>query len=209
MTPNTGNGARSTQGTISIKTKPKSQPQRKHTLPQKKAKLRSSEHTHDNVSSNLVLLGALALGILLGTAASQCPNQSPSHQNSLQENLQQFKMKVLDEMQNGGCVGINKFITFTNFSTDISSMKEEYLQVYSPELGNPLGNETKLFPPAAMSMGFKGIDCEDAVLFTSCLLNYYKGVSCEMYYSISDKGEQHVGLECLEQIGNSTYYSRI
>lgn len=115
-------------------------------------------------------------------------------------------MRLIDDMQQGGCSGIDKYLTFTNFTHDLNFMEADYLRYYSPEIGNPIGNKTILYPPSAAGLT-KGIDCEDFALWTSCLKNYYTDVSCSMYYEIGET-ENHVGFKCVEKIGDKLYYSQ-
>lgn len=183
-------------------------------MPRKTARQESSPPKRGTTKRNEVwqLLFYLLVGLLMGMvlmwsllSEPSCPTQTSQ---TPVESLRQFQNKVLETMKDGGCVGINKFLTFTNFTSDLQRMQQEYLEKYSAGLDNPFGNDTVFYPPAALTLGLPDLDCKQQVLWVNCLSNYYPNVNCTMYYSAIVDGTQHVGMECSEGIGNVTYYTR-
>lgn len=206
MTKNIGRRGATTQKDTKKKTARKStKPKGSITRPKKARKI-SLQRKKGTEKNYLTIVLLVLIGVLLGLMIA--PEPRIHKQQTLREDLTDFKMNVLDEMQHGGCTGINKYLTFTNFTSDLERMKDAYFLKYDANPTNPFGTDTILYPPAALSMNIDGLDCKTFSLWTTCLMNYYPNVECRMYAAVYDGGSGHVGYECTERIGYKKYYSQ-
>ena len=194
MTKNTGKKGFTGQPSIRKKTRTKSTP--------------GGESNTISKTTGLTLTTGIMIVIMLGILIAVIPDQQQpmQAQKTARQSLREFQNNVFDAMERGKCVGIEKFVTFTNFTSDLEKMRKEYLSKYSAGLDNPFGSDTVFYPPAALTFSLKNLDCKQAALYTSCLSNYYPNVDCRMYYSTT-LTSAHVGLRCEEEIGNMTYYT--
>jgi hypothetical protein len=148
----------------------------------------------------------VAVGMSAYESRTDEPEPITPQPSTINDRLESFTHGVLMRMSQGGCTGSYRWFTGRSFSQDAQDFKEEYGMKYSM---NPTDfDAANIYPPAALTLlSPDAYDCKDAFMAALCLAAYYPDVHCVPYYEAREGGE-HVGLDCVEIIGNITYQTR-